>query len=330
MGETTGIAWTNHTFNAWWGCTKVSAECDHCYAETFDKRVGGKNWGKDAPRRFFGEKHWREPLKWAANAAKAGERRRVFCSSMADVFEDRDDLETERQKLWALVRRTASLGTDRVAIGAMLEATDPARAAALRIESINVGTWGLDWLLLTKRPKNILKMCPPDVLPLVWAGATVGVKKSVWRAAELVKVPARVRFLSVEPQLEGLDLSAWLGACRCDVEASEGAGMHAASCSATRSRIDWVIQGGESGPKARPFDLEWARDLRDQCKAAGVAYFLKQLGADARGTRSGPPFRPGMPPSEFEVRLRLKDRAGADPSEWPADLRVQQFPQGQR
>jgi protein gp37 len=92
MGKETAISWTHHTFNPWWGCQRVSPGCTNCYAETFDKRIGGKHWGPTAPRRFFGPKHWAEPLKWARAAAKAGERHRVFCASMADVFEDRPEL----------------------------------------------------------------------------------------------------------------------------------------------------------------------------------------------------------------------------------------------
>lgn len=90
MAEHSAIEWTTHTFNPWWGCVKVSPACDHCYAESLAKRTGNQVWGKDAPRRFFGEKHWAEPLKWNRDAEKAGERARVFCASMADVMESAD------------------------------------------------------------------------------------------------------------------------------------------------------------------------------------------------------------------------------------------------
>lgn len=108
MGEITGISWTDHTFNPWWGCTKVSPGCDNCYAEAFDERVGGAHWGKDAPRRTFAEKHWNEPLKWNRMAEKEGRKHLVFCASMADVMDD-EAPEGEREKLWKLIDATPNL-----------------------------------------------------------------------------------------------------------------------------------------------------------------------------------------------------------------------------
>lgn len=108
MGTETGIAWTDHTFNPWWGCTKVSPGCDHCYAESFDKRVGGAHWGKGQPRRVFGEKHWAEPLKWNYDAEIAGVPAKVFCASMADVMDD-ESPEGQLQRLWALIDQTPYL-----------------------------------------------------------------------------------------------------------------------------------------------------------------------------------------------------------------------------
>jgi protein gp37 len=104
MGESTAIAWTDHTFNPWWGCTKIEgpngtgSACDHCYAATFAKRTGHDVWGKDGERRFFGDKHWNEPLRWENERPRARAQHRasdhlVFCASMADVFEARDDLD---------------------------------------------------------------------------------------------------------------------------------------------------------------------------------------------------------------------------------------------
>lgn len=173
MGETTGISWTDHSFNCWWGCQRVSPGCENCYAEAFDKRTGGAHWGP-GERRFFGEKHWAEPLKWNAAAEKAGVRRRVFCASMADVFEDRRDLDAERAKLWPLILATPAL----------------------------------DWLLLTKRPENVPALAPYVVWPRnVWIGTTVEDQKRADERIPLLRaVPAAVRFLSAEPLLEPLDL----------------------------------------------------------------------------------------------------------------------------
>lgn len=108
MGKNSKIEWTHHTWNPWWGCVKVSQGCEHCYAETFAKRTGHSIWGpaKTTQRRTFGDKHWAEPLKWDADAAKAGERHRVFCASMADVFEDHPQLHAERPRLWSLIAQT--------------------------------------------------------------------------------------------------------------------------------------------------------------------------------------------------------------------------------
>lgn len=126
MGKDTKIEWTEHTFNIAWGCTKVSPACDHCYAEAWSKRAGLDVWGADAPRRVMSAEHWKAPLKWNAAAAKAGTIARVFCSSMADVFEDHPTLKGERARLWPLIEATPNLR----------------------------------WLLLTKRPENVWTMVP--------------------------------------------------------------------------------------------------------------------------------------------------------------------------
>ncbi len=174
MGKDSSIQWCHHTFNPWWGCVRVSPGCENCYAEAFDKRVGRKDWGVQAPRRFFGDKHWAEPLKWDRAAAAAGERHRVFCASMADVFEDRRDLDEQRDRLWKLIEATPHL----------------------------------DWLLLTKRPENMPRMVPwrlGEPWPNVWVGTTVeDRKRASERVGHLRAVPAVVRFLSCEPLIEDL------------------------------------------------------------------------------------------------------------------------------
>ncbi len=272
MGEVTGIAWTHHTFNAWEGCAKVSPGCKHCYAETRNERFhGGAHWGVDAPRLMRSESYWREPLKWARAARAAGERRRVFCSSLADVFEDRVDLDMPRARLFSLIEATPEL----------------------------------DWLLLTKRPKNMHWLAPyswRDRWPIhVWAGATAeNMEMLELRSGWLRLIPARVRFLSCEPLLEDLDIDSVSRLNRNADEYTDG--------------INWVIVGGESGPKARPCAVEWIESIVRQCADAGVPCFVKQLGA-----MSVSEHRPA--PS-----AGLRSKAGADPSEWPEDLRVQEFP----
>ncbi|MBC7981321.1 MAG: phage Gp37/Gp68 family protein [Armatimonadetes bacterium] len=181
MAKNSSIEWTHHTFNPWWGCSKVSPACNHCYAETWAKRVGKKVWGQDAPRRFFTDNHWAEPLKWNVEAERVGERRRVFCASMSDVFERRAELNPWRERLWDLIEATPHLA----------------------------------WLLLTKRPQNIAKMARWDsVWPdNVWLGTTVENQKyAKLRLPHLLKHKASVRFLSCEPLLGEVDLTPWIKA----------------------------------------------------------------------------------------------------------------------
>ncbi len=180
MGKDSRIEWTDHTFNPWWGCVKVSPACKHCYAEAWAKRTGQAVWGISAHRRFFGPAHWQEPHRWHAEAVRSGRRHRVFCASMADVFEDRRDLDPWRTQLGALIAETPLL----------------------------------DWLLLTKRPDRAAALAPwGSSWPRnVWLGATV--EDQVWverRLPHLAAVPANLRFLSCEPLLGSLDLSPWLG-----------------------------------------------------------------------------------------------------------------------
>jgi protein gp37 len=230
MGKDSAIEWTDHTFNPWWGCVKVSPGCKNCYAETLSKRFGHKVWGPQGERRFFGVKHWAEPLKWDRQAKAEGVRRRVFCGSMCDVFEEGAALNTERAVLWDLIWKTPNL----------------------------------DWLVLTKRPENIYGMVPgywinhmtgTEWPRNIWIGTSVeDQQRADERIPELLKVPAKVRFLSCEPLLGQIDITPWL------------------------SKLQWVIVGGESGQRARPMHPEWARSLRDQCVSVGVPFFFKQWG----------------------------------------------------
>lgn len=242
MAEHSSIEWTadsdgrpGATFNPWLGCAKLSPACANCYAETWAKRTGhAALW--DGERRRTSEAYWRQPLKWNHKAAAEGRRIKVFCASLADVF-DNQVPGAWRCDLWDLIYYTPHL----------------------------------DWLLLTKRPQNIAKMLPlkahgaladwGDGWPNVWLGTT-GEDRDRYRQRwpHLADIPARVRFLSYEPALGSMgDLH-----LRC------------------AGSPDWVIVGGESGPNARPMHPQWARDVRDQCVAAGVPYFFKQWGGAGR------------------------------------------------
>lgn len=178
MAKDSRIEWTHHTFNPWWGCVRVSPACTHCYAETWAHRLGMQLWGRSADRRFSGADYWRQPIKWNDEAKRSGERRRVFCASMADVFEGRAELNSWREKLWPLIEQTGQL----------------------------------DWLLLTKRPQNVQRMVPwGDTWPSnVWLGTTAENQKYAdSRIPSLLAVPARVHFISAEPLLGPLTLRKW-------------------------------------------------------------------------------------------------------------------------
>ena len=178
MGKDSSIEWTHHTFNPWWGCAKVSPGCEHCYAETWAKRVGEEIWGAKQDRRFFGDKHWSEPLKWNTAAESEGRRKRVFCASMSDVFEGRSELDLWRNRLWELIDKTPCL----------------------------------DWLLLTKRPQNVARKVPwgKHWPKNVWIGTSVeDQQRADERLPILLELPATYRFLSCEPLLGPVDLRKW-------------------------------------------------------------------------------------------------------------------------
>ena len=179
MARDSRIEWTDHTFNPWWGCTKVSPACDHCYAEAWAKRVGLDIWSAGSPRRFLSDAYWRQPCRWNTAAEQSGRRARVFCASMADVFEWKRGLSPWRERLWRLIEETPSL----------------------------------DWLLLTKRPHLVRRLAPwgDDWPANVWLGTTVENQKWVdKRLPHLAANQAQVRFLSCEPLLGEIHLDDWL------------------------------------------------------------------------------------------------------------------------
>jgi protein gp37 len=309
MGKNTGISWCDHTFNPWWGCVKVSEGCQRCYAETFAHRMGMKLWGAGSERRLFGAKHWDEPLKWDKAAKRDGVRRRVFCASMADVFENINAVWEARERLWDLIEKTPNL----------------------------------EWLLLTKRPENILLLAPwqwaLDPPENVRIGTTIENQKVAGqRLADLSRWPGK-NFISVEPMLEPISLARELVPEECDwdqVNAIPDANepeefieeceaecdwvncgndlvenpewreyktwrAHRARLFAMGRGIDWVIIGGESGAGARLMEMWWATSLVMECELAGVPVFVKQLG--------------GHPDKRDVVE------------KWPAELQRREFPE---
>lgn len=314
MGAETKIQWCHHTLNPWIGCAKVSAGCSHCYAEVqtyprVSKARGLPLWGAAAARHVTSDANWREPVRWNRAALAAGERRRVFCASLADVFEGRDDLDAHRARLWELIEATPAL----------------------------------DWLLLTKRPEQVMQRIPErwrGGLPAnVWVGTTVESQAMAdERIPHLLSVPARVRFLSCEPLLERVNLHRWL----CKHATDQHTEQHVGPWCDPAGSISWVIIGGESGPRARPLDVSWVRDLAYQCRDADVATFVKQFGdhviwnaplstADywPIGTRIAERLDDvGARIMHDGWRVRLNTPAGGDPAEWPEELRVREFPAG--
>jgi protein gp37 len=267
MAEHTEIAWADSTFNPWIGCTKVGPGCDHCYAEArMDKRLHHVQWGLGQPRSRT--QTWGQPVKWNREHEhffkKHGRRQRVFCASLADVFDN------EVAPIW------------RADLFQLIDATPH-----------------LDWLLLTKRIGNVSKMLTeilrPGTMPKnVWLGATVVNQEEADRdIPKLLATPARVRFLSMEPLLGPVDLQRAFRPV-CDHGSVPGpGGVGGVTCPACegfgcRRGVDWVIVGGESGPHARRLNGDHARSLRDQCAAAGVPFLFKQWGdIDERGIRMG-------------------------------------------
>lgn len=219
MGKTS-IEWVDFTMNFWLGCQKVSPACDHCYAESWAKRAGrGHLWEGQRER----TKDWSGPKRWNEQARKAGVNARVFTNSLADFF-DNQVPDLWRRDAWDVIGETPHL----------------------------------TWLILTKRPQNIIKMIPPsfgsDNYPNVWLGITAENQDEYWkRRSHLFAIQAARHFISYEPALGPLSI--------------QGPVIP-----------DLVICGGEDYVReGREFNLQWARDLRDECDSLDVSFFMKQV-----------------------------------------------------
>jgi len=300
MSENTKIEWCDHTFNPWVGCTQISPACDNCYAKAWDQRFfsgPSLHWGAGVARKRT--KTWGDPVKWNKSnfyecsvcgwrgcdkddefsRPKKGcihilapARQRVFCASLADVFDNEVDPKW-RADLFRLIDDTQNL----------------------------------DWLLLTKRVGNAddmmfearQQLLMPDeidlpvIWPNLWLGATICNQEEADRdIPKLLAVPAHKRFLSMEPLLGPVDVSKymwpvhprWPAKYKTPKEALADGAEVTYHRQALISRdwadhlVNWVIVGGESGSNARPMHPDWARSLRDQCEAAGVPFLFKQWG----------------------------------------------------
>lgn len=267
MGDLTRISWTDHTFNPWTGCQKVSHECDHCYAEAWAKRVGRDLFGGRSKRKRTVKTIWERPRLWNRIASEKRKPRKVFCASLADVFEDAPGPNEWRVDVWDLIRETP---------------------------------W-LDWQLLTKRPENIAAMLPDDWgdgWPHVWLGTSIGIRNHVDRADILRQVPAKVRFISAEPLIGPLvpspaDYRAELGDYGQEHPSGDwfwpdGDLVDEDNPPLDLTAIDWLIAGGESGAGHRPMELGWAEDLRQACRSS-ICPLCAGLGTECPGYAAGCP-----------------------------------------
>ena len=309
MAETSGISWTDATFNPVVGCTKVSAGCAHCYAERdFDKRRGFAKWGPHGTRVLTSAANWLKPVRWNEKQLdyKADNAKyriidanpfRVFTGSLCDVMETWDGPITNRSgevvffcPNGCIDGASASLSIESFVClfcgSRMLPMTyDDVRKRLFKLIS---ETNALTWLMLTKRIFNVPKYWPKreDGSPVkfgnVQLGTSIENQETLGRAGYLINCTpyAERLFVSAEPLLGPLTLGYW----------------------AKSRAIDWVIVGAESGPDRRPMELSWARSLRDECLENGIAFFMKQLAIDGQVT--------------------------ADVNKFPKDLRIQQFPGG--
>jgi len=238
MAQNSKIEWTHHTANLWHGCTKVHEGCDNCYAESLAKRWGNDVWGNDKPRKEI--KSFITDLdKYQKLAKEANEIHRVFVGSMMDIFE---------KPMTLIDSKGNSMHYD---------------TGNLRFQffyRIDRGDYpNLMFLLLTKRPSNINKMIfeswkqtPPE--NVMFGTSPVNQQTADKLIPQLLEVKGK-RFLSIEPQLDSINIQGFL----------------------FNGGIDWVIQGGESGHGKRPFNLDWAYYMKQQCDATNTPYFFKQI-----------------------------------------------------
>lgn len=282
--EFSGIEWTDHTFNPWIGCSKVSEACAHCYAVRLASRLG-VTWGDHAERKPASNEMWGKVERWHREAQANRSALRVFCASMADVNDVNGPAEL-KARLWSLAESTNAL----------------------------------QWLMLSKRPERYAIEFPPrwmqeGVPSHIWIGATA--ENQRWaeeRVSHLRAIPSQVRFLSVEPLLERVDLTHLLlppgGAPGMPRQLGDG-GIH------------WVIVGGESGPGSRPMHPAWVRDVVQACRRTGTACFFKQWGEylpiEVTATGTGIRHSPAFPPLEGVVQMKRWDGENAYPVESQAE-----------
>lgn len=324
MSVQSAIEWCDATWNPVRGCVKVSPGCKHCYAETFAERfrgVAGHPYEQGFDPRLVPDM-LDEPLRWT-------KPRTIFISSMSDLFGDFvPDKYVDRvlTRMLLTPRHTYQVLTKRA----------ERLPKYLLDSSLYRRVWeDAEYVYLGHKNLRLPRISPQHVpvTPWIWYGVSVENQKAAdERIPHLLRAPAAVRFLSIEPLLGPVDLSRWLSwdnqtpPRKC--HACNGIGPDGLRCylcgaqGMASAALDWVIVGGESGPGAREMEIDWARDIVTQCRAAGVPVFVKQLGA--------------RPMLEDGTRLRLTrtddngkrtpDIKGKAIEEWPEDLRVREMP----
>lgn len=346
MAETTNIQWCDHTFNPWIGCTKVSEGCRFCYAEAdMDTRRGRARWGPNGTRSKTSASYWKQPLKWNRDADREGVRQRVFCASLADVFEDWDGPIVDHKGEVLYRAEDGRITTE-------VDWTHPLTMADLRRDLFALidATPNLDWMLLTKRPENIWRMWPAVNVQSQQQADDRNergelFRRNVWLYTSVSEQESADR--NIPKLLECRDLAAKLGASAepllgeinlrevcCEsgqiiVDSLGGVYWHEleAGCagitppdgSTGDQVLDHAIVGGESGASARSCDIMWISSIVRQCQAAGVPVFVKQFG-------SSPQVDETYPGQAIHLVDAIKHPKGGDPAEWPEELRVREFP----
>jgi protein gp37 len=348
VAENSKIEWTQSTWNPLAGCTDADDSCAHCYAKTMAERLAamGQKKYQGTTKRVNGHLKWTGQINVDEDALLIPLRRKkpttYFVNSMSDLFHDNVSTEIILKTYAAAAlcqQHTMQILTKRPERAAEI-LNDPGIVAAIAYQMGKLAhACGPDRMYAGLKIADELTMGRKWPLPNVHLLISAGRQKQLdERAPWLLKCPAAVRGLSLEPLLEGLDvqeyLAGWCDACNGSGETIEMAccggppveqRIECPECSGDERRagIDWVIVGGESGPGARPCNIEWIRSIVAQCKAAGVPCFVKQLGSEPFDSSM---MSPGAAAYIIGTEIKLSDRKGGDPTEWPLDLRVREMP----
>lgn len=323
-----GIAWTDESWNPVRGCSRVSEGCRNCYAEVRAARFSGPGLPYEGlATHVAGEARWtgavrlvperlEDPLRWRRP-------RRVFVNSMSDLFHEGlsdSDVDQVCAVMAQAAHHTFQVLTKR-AHRALLYVGGGARD---RVASLLPAHLAIPMRLGGLRLHEEVSPTPLWPLRNLWLGVSVEDQRTAdERIPLLLQTPAAVRWVSYEPALGPVDFAPWLVADCCDclgTGEAEGAPCEACGGDGHRTRLDWIVVGGESGTRTRPLDLAWVWQTVQQCRQAGVPVFVKQLGARPLGLEHGDRI-PGT-----DLPWRLLDRSGGDPSEWPEGLRVRALP----